>query len=248
MTQGTDYWAPDVTQVGDTYYMYYSVSSFGSQNSGIGVATSKTMEPGSWTDRGSIGLDSKVGSAYNAIDANLVPIGNNNYAMNLGSFWNDIYQAPMKSDLLKASGSANKQIIFEPAGGHAVEGVYMFREGNYYYAFFSAGQCCGLDVNTPPAGSEYHIKACRSSTYNGGFVDRSGKSCTQGGGDVVLKSFSNIYAPGGQGVFRDPSLGPVLYYHYKNRNIGLADGNTQFGWNLLDFSSGWPVVISGTKR
>lgn len=47
----TDLWAPDVNMVGSTYYCYYAVSTFGSQNSAIGVATSATMEVGSWTDQ-----------------------------------------------------------------------------------------------------------------------------------------------------------------------------------------------------
>src|SRR5262245_6459739 len=33
------YWAPDVLKVGDRYLLYYSVSTFGSQRSAIGLAT-----------------------------------------------------------------------------------------------------------------------------------------------------------------------------------------------------------------
>lgn len=45
-------------------------------------------------------------------------------------------------------------------------------------------------------------------------VDKSGVKCTAGGGTTVLESHGWVYGPGGQGVFSDPSLGPVLYYHY----------------------------------
>lgn len=45
-----------------------------------------------------------------------------------------------------------------------------------------------------------------------------------------------------RGVYDDPNLGPVLYYHYMNTTIGYADSDAQFGWNTIDFSSGWPVV------
>lgn len=34
--------------VNGVYYLYYAVSTFGSQNSAIGVATSNTMNPGTW--------------------------------------------------------------------------------------------------------------------------------------------------------------------------------------------------------
>jgi arabinan endo-1,5-alpha-L-arabinosidase len=45
-----------------------------------------------------------------------------------------------------------------------------------------------------------------------------------------------------RGVFTDPTLGPVLYYHYVDTRIGYADGQKLFGWNVIDFSSGWPAV------
>lgn len=47
-------WAPDVFLVGDLYYMTYTITRGGRPND-IGVATSETMEPGSWTDHGSVG-------------------------------------------------------------------------------------------------------------------------------------------------------------------------------------------------
>jgi hypothetical protein len=45
-----------------------------------------------------------------------------------------------------------------------------------------------------------------------------------------------------RGVYDDPSLGPVLYYHYVDTTVGYADSDKLFGWNAIDFSSGWPVV------
>lgn len=58
-----------MSKVGDTYYVYYSVSTFGVQNSAIGLATSTTMDCGSFTDVGSTGVASRAGRPYNAIDA-----------------------------------------------------------------------------------------------------------------------------------------------------------------------------------
>jgi hypothetical protein len=45
-----------------------------------------------------------------------------------------------------------------------------------------------------------------------------------------------------RGVYTDPNLGPVLYYHYVDTTIGYADSQKLFGWNAIDFSSGWPSV------
>ncbi|KAI1811971.1 glycoside hydrolase family 43 protein [Poronia punctata] len=236
-----DLWAPDVSLVGDTYYLYYSVSEFGSQNSAIGVATSTTLDVGSWTDHGATGVRSSSGKPYNAIDGNLIN-ADGRYYLTWGSFWGDIYQAEMSSNPLKlASGVSSYQLAYDPATT-ALEGSYIFKYGNYYYLFYSKGKCCGYDADRPPAGEEYKILVCRSSSATGGFADKNGVACTNGGGTVVLESHDNVYGPGGQGVYDDPTHGPILYYHYVDTTIGYADGDKRFGWNTIDFSSGWPVV------
>lgn len=168
---GSDLWAPDVSLIGDTYYVYYSVSTFGTQNSGIGLATSKTMNCGSFTDVGSVGITSRDGSAYNAIDANLFNDGGV-YRMTFGSFWNNLYQVPMANPPRGTSG-ISVQVAYDPAGDHKVEGPALIKNGKYYYLFFSAGQCCGFDTNPAPAGTEYHVKVCRSTSPNSGFVSLS---------------------------------------------------------------------------
>ena len=58
-------WAPDIGILYDAYVLYYSVSTVGSQNSAIGLATSYTMEPGDWLDWGAV-ITSKPGDPYNA--------------------------------------------------------------------------------------------------------------------------------------------------------------------------------------
>ncbi|KAF1958898.1 endo-1,5-alpha-L-arabinosidase [Byssothecium circinans] len=198
-----DLWAPDVQKVGDTYYLYYSVSSLGSQNSAIGIATSKTLDVNSWTDAGATGIASDSSEPYNAIDGNV----------KLGS-------PPTKV--------ASGRVAINQSGQFLEKAAYVYKYGSYYYLFFSVGICCGYDGNRPAAGAEYKIKACRSSSPTGNFVDKGGVSCRSGGGTT--------------GVFSDPSLGPVLYYHYVDTRVGYGDGQKRFGLNKIDFSSGWPVV------
>ena len=40
-----NYWAPDVIHLGDRYLLYYAVSSFGKNQSAIGLATNPTLDP-----------------------------------------------------------------------------------------------------------------------------------------------------------------------------------------------------------
>lgn len=149
----------------------------------------------------------------------------------------------MKNPPLKINSSTTtKNIAFKPSDTHAQEGSFMVKNGEYHYLFFSVGQCCGFDKNKPAAGNEYKIQVCRSTSAIGGFVDQSGVNCTNGGGTTVLKSHGWVYGPGGQGVYYDPSMGPVLYYHYVDTRIGYADGQKKLGINKIDWSSGWPVV------
>ncbi|KAJ4363493.1 hypothetical protein N0V83_009788 [Neocucurbitaria cava] len=225
LTGKDDLWAPDVTKVGDTYYLYYSVSSFGSQNSAIGVATSTNLD--SWTDHGSTGITSKAGKNYNAIDGALYWDGSK-FVMSFGSFWGDIFSVNMANPPLKVlSGAASTNIAYKPDGSHAQEGAFIALNGNYHYLFFFCRPMLRLRYQ---------------QASRGGFVDKAGKKCTEGGGTTVLESHGWVYGPGGQGVYYDPSLGPVLYYHYVDTRIGYADGQKKFGINKIDFSSGWPVV------
>ncbi|KAL8995484.1 MAG: hypothetical protein Q9169_004778 [Polycauliona sp. 2 TL-2023] len=223
-----DLWAPDVAFINTTYYLYYSVGSFASQDSAIGVAVSKTMESGSWDDLASTGIESVPGSEFNAIDGNLQLGDGGKLYMNFGSFWSDLFQVEMSATpttIAEAITSATP-IAFVPTPPQAQEAAF-----GYQY-----------DLGLPPAGEEYKIQVCRSELVSGPFVDKNGKSCLEGGGTTVLESHGWVYGPGGQGIIDDPKLGPVLYYHYVDSRVGYSDGDKQFGLNKLSFSSGWPCV------
>lgn len=58
----------------------------------------------------------------------------------------------------------------------------------------------------------------------------------------MLGSHGVVYGPGGQGVYNDPKLGPVLYYHYVNKTIGYADSDKLLGVNVIHWSNGWPTM------
>ncbi|KAL8866148.1 MAG: hypothetical protein Q9174_006469 [Haloplaca sp. 1 TL-2023] len=204
-----------------------------------------TLEAGSWTDLGSTGIESVAGDDFNAIDANLQSTAEGKWVMNFGSFYGDLFQvgmtSPQPTKVAQPIAEATP-IAFVPTPPQAQEGAFGYQHEQFYYLFFSVGTCCRYDVSKPAPGDEYKIQVCRSTTVSGPFVDKNGTSCLQGGGTTVLESHGWIYGPGGQGVFEDPELGPVLYYHYIDTRIGFSDANKQFGVNQLNFTSGWPCV------
>ncbi|GMF43593.1 unnamed protein product [Phytophthora fragariaefolia] len=193
---------------------YYSVSTFGSQNSAIGVARSSSLDVGTWEDRGSTSITSDSSKPYNAIDPNLIEADGRFY-LTFGSYWRGIRQASMRDPPILSS-SDPAQIGFT-SNYEVLEGPFVFKHGAFYYLFMSKGKCCGYDKAKPEAGKEYRILVCRSSKATGGFVDKDGVDCTKDGGTVVLESHGNVYGPGGQGVNDDAKLGPILYYHYGKR-------------------------------
>ena len=84
------FWAPciyDDTENTGYYYLYYSVSAYGTRNSNIGVARTKTLDTG-WEDCGII-MKSRAGDdyGYNAIDALVLKDKEGKLWMTYGSFF-----------------------------------------------------------------------------------------------------------------------------------------------------------------
>lgn len=200
------------------------------------------MEAGSWTDHGATGVSSSDGGTYNAIDAHFGVDDAGAYFLSFGSFFNGLYQVAMSADGTTATGEPY-QLAYNSTGEHALEAPYVFQREGYFYLFFSHGQCCGLDTDPPAQGEEYKIYVCRSPAIGEPYVDSNGVDCrTDNGGTLVLSSHGTVFGPGHNGVLDDPTHGTVLYYHYADTDIGLADADYQFGWNVITWSDGWPLV------
>ncbi|CAO3669395.1 unnamed protein product [Rhizopus stolonifer] len=234
----TDVWAPDISQHGSQYWLYYSTSTFGTQESCIYMATSNTLESGSYTSKGKV-ICSKAGSAYNAIDPNLVKGLDGNLYLSFGSFYGGLYIVKLDSTGKVPSGQSPK-LIARRSSPDAMEGPFIYPKNKYYYLFMSWGNCCVTSANVKAKSSEpYHIKACRSKNIYGPYVDAAGTACTNGGGLEILKGQSGIWGVGGQGIFKDGN-DDVLYYHYYDSKDNYA---AKLGVNLLTWdSNGWPIA------
>ncbi|KAF2205712.1 endo-1,5-alpha-L-arabinosidase [Delitschia confertaspora ATCC 74209] len=216
VTEDQNIWGPNVQKVGDTFYAYYSVSKMGFQGSDIGVATSSTLDPGSWTDHGSVGLP--MSSFYNLIDPSLLQSGDTNY-LTFGSYWHGIYQTTLPDPPLMYDNEEPWNLAYNSSVNAAVwEAAFIFQWEGWFFLFYSAGECCRQPPDLAAPGDEYRIQVCRSSSTTGPYYDRSGRDCvTENGGTLVIGSHGDVYAPGGQGIIVDEESGwPLIYYHYRS--------------------------------
>lgn len=228
-------WAPDITFHNGQYYLYYAASSFGSNHSGIFLATSPTAMPGTWTHRGLV-TETTTSSNYNAIDPNLIIDTAGRWYLSLGSFWSGIKMIRLEPST--GLRHASDRTVYDIASRHvdpfAVEAPFIYRHGSYYYLFVSFDLCCRGTKST------YRTMVGRSTSITGPYVDRAGVAMLAGGGTEILATHGTIYGPGHVAVIRDAGA-DVIFYHYYYTDA--SPGTGKLGINLLSWdSAGWPVV------
>eukprot|EP00727_Mastigamoeba_balamuthi_P007807 m51a1_g3647 putative endo-arabinosidase (392) ;mRNA; f:197009-198184 len=231
-------WAPDVLTLRDgSLVVYYSVSSFGTQNSCIGAAkATKGSGPAVWQDMGPV-LCSETPSAYNAIDPHTYWDADGKLWMAYGSFWSGIALVQLDAQNPGKAISSPVTIANRGSYGGAIEAAWVQKIGKYYYLFVNWDKCCA------GVSSTYKIMYGRSTKPNGPFVDRSGKDMTAGGGSLWQQTSGNVIGPGHVGIIdAGGSLGLTNHY-YDKANNGVP--TLQVHSIVID-SSGWPVVGSAT--
>lgn len=110
---GRHMWAPDIFHHDGKYYLYYSVSAFGRNNSAIGVATSKTLDPESpdfgWEDQGMVVRSVPGRDLWNAIDPGIAIDEEGTPWMSFGSFWTGIKLVKLNDDLTGIATGADEE-------------------------------------------------------------------------------------------------------------------------------------------
>jgi arabinan endo-1,5-alpha-L-arabinosidase len=145
-----DIWAPDISFFNNKWHLYYAVSSFGSQDSAIGLALNTTLDPKSpdyaWVDQGIV-LRSRPGDRWNAIDPNLVLDENGQPWLAWGSYWQGIWMQKIDPATgMLAAGEAQVYHLADRSTGpdhtSAIEGVFIVRHADKWVLFASFDQCC----------------------------------------------------------------------------------------------------------
>lgn len=231
-------WAPDIVKLNDTYFVYYCVSSFGSQRSVIGVATNSTLDHTSpdykWVDQGLV-IESFPGkNDFNAIDPAAFQQADGRAFMVWGSFWGGVKSIELDPETGKPLEADPVISAVAARPNHAVEGAYMVHHGEYYYLFVSYDSCCD------GAESTYRVMVGRSENPLGPYVDFQNKPMTEGGGTLVLSNNDNWRGPGHNSVLTTEKGSWIVHHTYDTFNLDKQ--------RILQIrpiywtDAGWPVV------
>lgn len=243
--KGNYLWAPDVRLVRGKYYLYYAASSFGSNTSAIGLATSKSLDPPAWTDQGMV-IQSGVHNNYNAIDPCVIQSPDGKLWLGFGSFWSGIKLVQMdpKTGMRISPNSPLYALADHPQErNHAIEAPFIHYRKGYYYLFVNWDYCCRGDQST------YNIRVGRSRRITGPYLDREGVDMLHGGGTLLLDSGSSSAAkgnavrvgPGHAGILSEHGIDRFSFHYEYN---GQRESKSWFEVGTVDWGSdGWPRIV-----
>jgi arabinan endo-1,5-alpha-L-arabinosidase len=233
--QPLNLWAPSVSRRGDTYYLYYSASSFGRNVSAIGLATNSAFDPArpsaGWEDQGLV-VRSHARDNYNAIDGFRIDTAGGRAWLAFGSYWSGIKMVEL--DPVSGKRLDEKLHGLASRGGGASEASSILEHEGRFYLFVSFDRCCaGVD-------STYRIMVGRADKATGPYAGRNGTSMMAGGGTEVQATSGRFIGPGGQEVFKGPAGEQMLAYHYYD---GAERGVSKLQIAPIRWDAeGWPYL------
>jgi len=229
-------WAPDIFHHNNRYWLYYSVSTFGSNTSCIGLVSCSSILQGDWRDDGMV-IRSTSSNNYNAIDPGIVRDAYGNLWMSFGSFWSGIKLVRIDGSTMKPTGSIYSLASRPGVQNNPIEGAKIVYHNGYYYLFVAFDYCC------QGADSTYKIAYGRATSITGPYYDRNGVNMMNGGGTILDQSTARWRGPGAPEPF-DTGNGWIMVHHaYDAYNNGTATLRIK---DLYWDASGWPSYTGGT--
>lgn len=243
-TKGAGLWAPDVQYINGQYVMYYSLSTWGDPNPGIGYATAPKPN-GPWTDHGKLFLSQEIG-VNNSIDANAFVDPNTNRVYLVWGSMRGNYLVELTRDGLGFKAGSVEQAALSKirvAGLDTVHGwdaetyeaAYIRYWDGYYYLFLSMGTCCeGLS-------STYKVVVGRAlSPYGPYYDDTDTDMRNRSAGKLVLQKNDTFVGTGHNSVIDDVNGEPWIYYHAYH--VDKQSARVLLQDKLLFDENGWPYV------
>ena len=236
--QADSLWAPDISYYNGKYHLYYSMSTFGSNHSAIGLATNETLhfddDNFRWVDHGIV-IKSQSSDFWNAIDANLILDEDEQPWLAFGSHWGGIKM--IRLDYETGMQSAEDDTLYSLAARaehpRAIEAPFVILRDGYYYLFVSFDQCCNGIHST------YNVRVGRSESVTGPYEDRDGVPMMEDGGTQILFPQGRWRGPGHNAIFHEDGQDYMVYHSYDTVQGGIPTLRI----NRLEWDEeGWPFV------
>lgn len=244
-TNASGIWAPDIVKVDKEYRLYYSASTFGSQQSAIGLAVSNSPT-GPFIHKGFV-IKTTPDSPVNAIDANIVIEEETGcHYLVYGSFWGGIRILKLDNDTGFALDDGYGVSIAKrnKSVDGAIEGPYIRYnpDTKYYYLF----------VSYESLSNHYNVRVARSKSIIGPYLDYFGNDMTSQDGnpyEIGLKITTGYSFKEGTGWL---AFGHNSVLHRKDSNDWFlvcharTEANPYFHslhvHKMLWTIDGWPII------
>lgn len=237
-------WAPAVHKFGNKYYMYYSLSTFGSSVSYIGRVSADSVLGPYDNSVEIVKSDGKGGP--NAIDPELFFDKDGKLWMVYGSFFAGIYIKELHASgenigLPKETGYGK---LLWQGGSQGPEGPFIFYnpDTDYYYLMVSHGS---LFTN-------YNMRVARSVNPDGPYLDPRGietvnnrNSGLKLAGNFQFTGYSRGYAALGHNsvLIEDGRYLAVYHTRYRQGVDGVTGQHNQYVNQMFFNKNGWPLLV-----
>lgn len=218
----SSFWAPELFFRNGKYYLYYVARRATDSISCIGLATAENPEKG-FTDHGVI-----LSFGREAIDPFLIEDSSGLFiswkAYGLDDRPIELLGARMSDDGMRITGKPFSLLKDDQRRG--LEGQCIIRQGRYFYLFYSAGACCGINCS-------YTVHVARSEKLEGPYTENIE--------NPVIGNGSGWKCPGHGTLVKTANEQWYYLFHAYNQSDSTFTGR-QAMLGQLDWAEGWPSV------
>lgn len=235
----TDFWAPEITKLGDRYAVFYSALPRRRGRYCLGVATAPSAT-GPYRDRGSPLRCNR----YGAIDP--FPVRDENGALHL--LWKEdgnefrrptpIFSQQLSEDGMYLLGQPTELVRnTEEWEGSVLEAPAVIRRNGFFYLFYSANACCTRRC-------AYAVGVARARRLIGPWEKYAG--------NPILRSGNGWRCPGHAAVVPEPggafTASFRAFYHAYRPGDRMLAGRQLVADGVGFEADGWPRIGAGALR
>jgi arabinan endo-1,5-alpha-L-arabinosidase len=226
--------APDTIKIGDRYYLAYAIGGGGLNGghaSNINVVWTRSLDPKSpdfgWHEVGTVASSNGIES-NDAIDPAFL-LADGRLWLTYGTYFGSIR-------IVELDPATGKRLPGNEPVDIAIdmEATALLHRNGWYYLLGTHGTCCD------GPNSSYNIRAGRSRSPTGPYVDHRGVPLLKGGGKLLIAGRRRLYGPGHFGLIELDGGVQKFSMHYESDMD--RSGRSILAIAPLLWRDDWPVA------